>query len=231
VLRADAAAAWDRAAAAFGRRVILTGSWRSYETQERLFRDRYRQGNHRGKSGYTTDVRYWQGQPWTRLTGTAAAAIPGTSNHGGGVAVDVKTRRDASDPPATEAVVFTGWADEDRTAFLAAAAAHGWCDDEGRSVGEHWHITYYAERDRHRDQPAPTPPTQTPTTPHVQADDMRDLIAAIYRVELLRNATPTELDYWLVQAASRQLSAHQVWQEINGSREGVLADQKKAAGK
>lgn len=149
-LRLDAALAWDRAVKKFGKKVLLTSSWRSYETQERLFRERYVRGRWAGYSGFTLDVRWWNGSPWTRRRGTAAAAVPGTSNHGGGVAVDVKTRRSIHDPGYDTAVIFTGWKDPDRIRFLAVAAEFGWADDEGRSVDEVWHITYYPERDRHR---------------------------------------------------------------------------------
>jgi len=169
-LRADAADAWERVRAAFGKRALLTDSWRSYEVQEQIFRDRYRQGNHSGEPGFTTDVRTWNGVKWTRRQGTAAAAVPGTSNHGGGVAVDVRTSRRPTDPPYEEAVVFTSFSDPDRLAWLKVAAEHGWADDEGRSVGELWHITYYPNRDQHK-TPAQSNPvqqlnttTQNPTT-------------------------------------------------------------------
>lgn len=161
-LRDDAAKAWDRAVTAYGKTVLLTGAWRSYETQERIFRERYRAGAYSPFGDY----RRWQGQTWGRVTG-AAAAVPGTSNHGGGVAVDVKTSRSKGDAPYPETVVFTAFGDADRLAFLRVAAAHGWADDEGRSVGELWHLTYYPARDKHRGEvarPQPVEP-QTPTEP------------------------------------------------------------------
>lgn len=145
VLRSDAAVAFDNANKAFGKDVILTGAWRSYETQERLFRERYQLG------GWSPvgDYRTWNGRVWARVRG-AAAAVPGTSNHGGGVAFDAKTRRDSSDPSHSKAVVFTSWNDRDRTGWLKAAREFGWRDDEGRRVGELWHITYYPHLDKHR---------------------------------------------------------------------------------
>jgi len=154
-LRPDAADAWERARKAFGKRVLITDSLRPIEVQERIFRERYVAGNHAGKPGYTNDVRTWQGQKWTRKTGTAAAAVPGTSNHGGGVAVDVRTVRRAEDPAHSEAVVFTSFNDPDRLAWLKAAKDHGWADDEGRAVNELWHMTYYPARDKHA-KPATT---------------------------------------------------------------------------
>jgi hypothetical protein len=150
-LRDDAAIAWDRAVRKYGKTVLLTGAWRSYETQERIFRERYRVGAH---SPYG-DYRSWKGQTWGRVTG-AAAAVPGTSNHGGGIAVDVKTSRSAGDPGYDRAVVFTSFGDPDRLEFLRKAAEFGWYDDEGRSVGELWHLTYYSAKDQHRGEPYST---------------------------------------------------------------------------
>ena len=149
-LRPDAAVAWDRACKKCGKGVLLSGALRSVAVQEVLFRQRYVMGNHAGKAGFTNDVREWNGRPWTRRAGQAAAAVPGTSNHGSGCAVDVKTRRDAGDPPYEKAIVWSSWNDKDRAAFLKVAAEFGWDDDEGRAVSEVWHLTYYAARDKHR---------------------------------------------------------------------------------
>ena len=155
LLRPDAAVAWDRACKKFGKGVLLTGALRSVTVQEVLFRQRYVQGNHQGKPGYTNDVREWNGKLWTRRAGQAAAAVPGTSNHGTGCAVDVKTRRDANDPPYAKAIVWSRWDDPDRIAFLKVAATFGWADDEGRLVDEVWHLTYYPERDKYRNRKYP----------------------------------------------------------------------------
>lgn len=144
-LRPDSAAAWDRAVKAFGKGVLLTGALRSYETQVRLFKERYKAG---AFSPYV-DYRYWNGTRYGRVRG-AAAAVPGTSNHGSGDAVDVQTRRSAGDPGHDKAVVFTSWNDRDRVRFLKVAAKHGWYDTEGRRVNELWHLTYYPHKDRHR---------------------------------------------------------------------------------
>lgn len=155
--------AWDRSVYEFGKDVIITGAWRSYQTQVELFDSelypttgRYVRGNKAGRPAYTRDVRGpYRGSVWTRKAGTAAAAIPGTSNHGSGLSVDVKTRREKGDPPYEDAIVWASWSDPDRVAFLKVANENGWYDDEGRSVGEPWHLTYYATRDRHRGAPVP----------------------------------------------------------------------------
>jgi len=186
----DAAYAWDRAVAAFGKLVLITGAWRSLDTQVQIFDSelypktgRYVRGNRAGQPGYTTDVRgrtadggLYRGSWWTRKDGTAAAAVPGTSNHGGGVAVDVQTSRRPGDPPYAEAVIFGSWSDVDRTRFLRVAAEHGWADDEGRSVGELWHLTYYPERDKHRGV-KPTIQQEEPDLNTVQATQLSETTA------------------------------------------------------
>ena len=141
-MRADAAAAWENAVKAFGKKVLLTQAWRSYETQLALFTSRYVKGNHKGQPGFTNDVRYWNGSQWTRKAGTASAAVPGTSNHGTGCAVDVKTARGPMDPSHATHVVFSSFTDPDRLAFLMHARKYGWCDCEGRPINEHWHFTF-----------------------------------------------------------------------------------------
>lgn len=156
VLDDNAALSWDRVIDEYGKGVILTGAWRSYEDQVKFFDSekypktgRYVRGNMRGWAGYTNDVRGpYRGSYWTRRTGTSAAAVPGTSNHGSGRAVDVATARRAGDLPYAQAVVFTNFDDPDRIRFLKIAAKHGWYDTEGRSVGEWWHLTWYEERDQ-----------------------------------------------------------------------------------
>lgn len=145
ILRADAAAAFDRTCTALGKRVLLTGAWRSFETQLRIFLERYEVGAH----SPFNDYRKYDGKVWGRVRG-AAAAVPGSSNHGGGIAFDAKTRRVEGDLPYEEAVVFTGWNDPDRLRFLELGRDNGWADDEGRQVNELWHITYYQSRDKFR---------------------------------------------------------------------------------
>lgn len=145
VLRPDAAIAWDRAVKKFGKKVLITGALRSYATQKRIFLERYEVGAY---SPYG-DYRRWNGVQYGRVR-NAAAAVPGTSNHGSGDAVDVKTRRYAGDPSHATAVVFTSWGDRDRKRFLKVAAPYGWRDTEGRRVGELWHLTYYPHLDKHR---------------------------------------------------------------------------------
>lgn len=148
-----AAAAWDALSdavlAAYGWRPALTDSYRPLAVQERIFRERYRvQLLGRGKYG---DVRWWKGLRWVRVTG-AAAAVPGTSNHGGGSAVDV--------------TALGGFYGQRYKQLASLAAQHGWDNREGRSIGEAWHWTYNGTGGAIADaitgpatsKPAPPPP-------------------------------------------------------------------------
>lgn len=147
-LRADAAASWDRLARAVERRYgwlpRLTDSYRPYAVQERIFLERYRRSYCEYKPG-RVDRRVWNGVAYYRRPGTAAAAVPGTSNHGGGIAVDVTG--------------LGGFGGERYAQLATLAPAYGWTNTEGRRVDEAWHWTYDPDDDEHARArpPAPTP--------------------------------------------------------------------------
>lgn len=58
--------------------------YRSYEIQHRTFLARYQLQNNGSKV-----TRVWEGKTWYLKKGYAPSAVPGTSNHGWGLAVDV----------------------------------------------------------------------------------------------------------------------------------------------
>lgn len=90
VMPADRAwRAMAAAAHAAGHVLKSVSSYRNYETQERIFRERYR--TYDTGSG---ERKWWLSQWWWRLPNVAAAAVPGTSNHGWGLAVDIGEERD-----------------------------------------------------------------------------------------------------------------------------------------
>lgn len=67
-----------------GFELTATGTYRSLEAQQRLFRQRY--------SRFPLEnapTRIWNGNVWYQKPRTAVAAIPGTSNHGLGLAADL----------------------------------------------------------------------------------------------------------------------------------------------
>lgn len=138
---------WSVQATAAGRELTITSvadAYRSFQQQHDVFVSRYEvvAGN-----GPFNDVRIYEGKRYVRLRG-AAAAVPGTSNHGRGIAIDIKNAGDFGGS-------FHTW-------LSATGPALGWTNDEGRSVNEPWHWVYGGSN--------PTPPT-TPTTPS-EEDDM-----------------------------------------------------------
>ncbi|WP_199421972.1 DNA/RNA non-specific endonuclease [Actinotalea solisilvae] len=134
-LTSGAATAWEAVRAEVRRRFGWTpaingrlNAYRPFAEQERLFRQRYTPAFRTG-----IDPRKWDGngvlQTWWRLPVFSAAAVPGTSNHGLGITVDVvglKYRTAAFDQ------------------FEACAHDLGWTNAEGRSINEAWHWTHGA---------------------------------------------------------------------------------------
>lgn len=189
-LRADAAAAWNRARAAVTARTGITlrvrGWNRTLAEQERFFHERYEPRKTGG-----TDVRWYKGVRYARVRG-AAAAIPGTSNHGWGVALDVEDYGNVGqfDYPR-------------RVATFPTLAEHGWTDTEGRgAIREPWHLVYDPARDKHKNTPTPKPAPAPVPVPDVQEDDMRGLIEALYRRFLGRDGSTQEIDKWTVDVAA-----------------------------
>jgi peptidoglycan hydrolase-like protein with peptidoglycan-binding domain len=150
-LREDAADGWNRARAEAKRVKGITLSVRGWNRtraeQQRFFLERYRlQATGSGPYG---DVRWWNGRRYVRFTG-AAAAIPGQSNHGLGLAVDVK-----------DFGLVGNFNDPRRVATIAILKKHGFTETEGRGkIQEPWHLVYNPATDRGRN-PA-KPPKRNP---------------------------------------------------------------------
>lgn len=72
-----------------------TGTYRSYQAQVNLFLRRY-DNVPRG-----TRHEFWRGKNWYLKPKVAGAAVPGTSNHGWGLAVDFSERRLGVERPLT----------------------------------------------------------------------------------------------------------------------------------
>lgn len=131
-LRADAAHAWNLGRAEVRRRtgiVLSVRGWnRSLAEQELFFFQRYEQ---RAGNGPYGDVRWYKGKRYVRVRG-AAAAIPGTSNHGWGLAVDVADYGNVGE-----------FGNARRVATFPILAQYGWTDTEGRGViREPWHLVF-----------------------------------------------------------------------------------------
>jgi len=80
---ASAMRAMVAAAAGDGVTLSATGTWRSFDQQKQLFVSRYVTHDTGGPKKVWNGVVYWQ------LPKVASAAVPGTSNHGLGLAVDL----------------------------------------------------------------------------------------------------------------------------------------------
>lgn len=131
-LRADAESSLQQVIDLWGKEPTINSAWRSFETQRDIFVDRYTPGEHGG--GDFCDVRTWNGTRYIRTSDLGPAAIPGTSNHGAGLAYDFGG--------------WTGFDDPDRLRFLDLAGDFGWDDAEGCRVGEPWHLTYNPANDK-----------------------------------------------------------------------------------
>ena len=152
-LRRDAAEAWNRGRqtsspgrASCSRCAAGTAPWAEQE-RESSSSSGTRPPQATGDGPYD-DVRWWNGRRYVRY-GTAAAAIPGTSNHGWGLAVDVIDYGNVRqfDYPR-------------RALTFPILARHGWTDAEGRgSIQEPWHLVYDPTRDTpDTGQAGPDPP-------------------------------------------------------------------------
>lgn len=141
-LRADAAASLERVEELWGQALTVNDGWRPFETQRSIFLSRYTPGRKGG--GDFCDVRNWNGTRYIRTSELGPAAVPGTSNHGSGTAVDIGG--------------FESFGDPVRLRFLALARDFGWSDAEGCQVGERWHLTYNPANDKGNTSWSPTDP-------------------------------------------------------------------------
>lgn len=118
-----AAEAWRKvlvAAAADGLTLKPTSpvdTYRGYNTQVALFKKRY------DRTPSDTDSKVWNGVQYWLKPGYAMAAVPGTSNHGWGLAIDVNLGGDDT---------RLKW-------LLAHAPMFGW---SWEAQSEPWHIRY-----------------------------------------------------------------------------------------
>lgn len=134
-----AARAWNALVAECGKKGLpLTftygGMYRTYQEQYNLFLARYT------TAVVSTSRKWWDGRWWYLKPGNAMAAVPGTSNHGLGLAIDCAFDRDPSD----------GLGPDD-AASIASHPQFPWFRDNIARFGfsfeaqsEPWHIRYVA---------------------------------------------------------------------------------------
>ena len=104
-------------------------SYRPFATQERIFLARYTTQPLPGRP-----QKRFRGQTFFQLPNTAAAAVPGTSNHGLGLAVDTGVEADGD--PSAESI------DQATVDWLVANERNFGFSHELQS--EPWHIRYFA---------------------------------------------------------------------------------------
>lgn len=168
---------WRIAAVRAGHNLTITSvadAYRNYAIQERIFRDRYTPQKTGG--GYYNDVRWWNNTRYVRKQGHAAAAIPGTSNHGRGLAVDLKN-------VGAEKGAYYQW-------LAATGPSYGFTNTEGKSVNELWHWVHNGKAIPSNPQPPKQPAVEPEPKPetHTQeeepmlilSDNSTDLVSIIY---------------------------------------------------
>lgn len=155
------------------------GTYRTYSQQEYLFRSRYEIGGAYG------GCKVWNGQTWCKklVNGKvpATAAVPGTSNHGWGLAIDSAYDTDVTDglgPDDAAAITsHPGW-----TWLLANANKYGF---SWEMQTEPWHVRYVAGdvvpwavltyEESLKPQPEPVPPPIPEPVPDPQPIPQPDL--------------------------------------------------------
>jgi peptidoglycan hydrolase-like protein with peptidoglycan-binding domain len=110
-----------------GFQVRATGTYRTYARQEALFLERYTTTELPGRP-----TKRWNGVTYWQKPGTAMAAVPGTSNHGLGLAVDFAEERDGDPEVESVSTGFVQW-------LVANAAAYGY---SAEAQSEPWHWRY-----------------------------------------------------------------------------------------
>lgn len=112
-----------------GIQVRTTGTYRTYAQQEALFRSRYQLEPILGRP-----TKKWRGRTWYQKPRTAMAAVPGTSNHGLGLAIDFAEERNGDRAVESVSDRFVRW-------LVNNAANYGF---SAELQSEPWHWRYVA---------------------------------------------------------------------------------------
>lgn len=137
LLEKNAAADMERLNVAFktqfGQNMSITGGYRSYELQVSTFLSRYST-----TPSSIGDKRVWNGVSYWRHAG-AAAAVPGTSNHGWGMAVDFTTYVSGVPLVGVFGTAMRNWVVDHGPAlgWISPTWAHNGGNDD-----EAWHFEY-----------------------------------------------------------------------------------------
>jgi LAS superfamily LD-carboxypeptidase LdcB len=118
--------------------LTTTGTYRSIDAQLQLFLQRYTP-TFLPIRNVITSQRNYQGKTWWLKRGYSPAAVPGTSNHGWGIAVDIAIAAPLVVPITADPKVWQ-WVQDNAMSF-----GFGW---EGARPGmpgwEPWHLRYWA---------------------------------------------------------------------------------------
>lgn len=203
-LLANAAAAfetWRVQAAAAGfdmRPTSNSDAFRSLAVQEILFFARYSLVDYGRRTNGA--VKTYRGVTYYLKPGFAVAATPGSSNHGKGLAVDIKNSGGFGG-------AYHNW-------MSRTGPALGFNNVEGRSINEPWHwvhsgaftVSNPVTNGGSVAKPK-TPGAPAPIIPVLEEDDdMRGLFEALYRYYMDREGSAAEVDKWTVTAACAGLS-------------------------
>lgn len=140
-LQDDAADAFLRVAYAFeqkfGKRLVAMSFYRPYSDQVRIFLKNYVKVS-RSRSKKTD--RTYRKSTYALRSGMSPVASPGYSNHGLGITVDFNS-----------GVQTRGSKEHDW--MVSEGATYGWDWTEGKRIGEAWHMSYVASKDKKRGAP------------------------------------------------------------------------------
>jgi len=155
------------------RNLSYTGGYRSFAQQDALFRSRHRVDS-RGPKTYA-------GLRWSLIPGMANANIPGTSNHGYGLALDLAI----GTPQA-----FTSLTIPDILWLISRAPDFGFF---GENASEGWHWVLHPDR---LPKPPPEPPISEDEMPDymIRVGDSWDVFAC-YASGKVRHLGPAEFAY------------------------------------
>ena len=168
------------------------GAYRPYDSQVALFNERYSKAEIKGRPTKTWNgVKYWQ------KPNTAMAAVPGTSNHGWGLALDIAEERNGKPGIDSISSKFVEW-------LIKNAATYGF---SAEAQSEPWHWRYVAG-DRipaavlayEGQNPAPTAPAPEKAPPAPQPGETTHKVVS-------------GDTYW--QLAVRYLGSGSRWPEIS----------------
>jgi hypothetical protein len=142
--------------------VTSTGdAYRNYDRQVVTFTTRYTTTRLPGRP-----TKVWNGVTYWQKPGTAMAAVPGTSNHGWGLAIDTCLYRNNEVVGITANMPMFNWMQ-----LNAFRYGLSW-----EAQSEPWHLRYWSGDTV---PPAVKPPTPKPPTPQPMPDDLEDDMKAL----------------------------------------------------